>query len=101
CQFLRLLPLPLGSVFHVVSAVHVPSGTVGHAAPWQTIEYLFECQEAWAEHAVQKAEKLLARDGVRVEASIPHGDPVPQILRMAEALDVDLVVLGAHGLTAL
>jgi nucleotide-binding universal stress UspA family protein len=99
CRFLGFLPLPSGSVLHVVSAVHVPPATVGHPAPWQTIEYLFECQEAWAEKALHEAETLLAREGVRIETAIPRGDPAPQILQMADAIDAELVVLGAHGLT--
>jgi nucleotide-binding universal stress UspA family protein len=42
CRFLRALPVPSGSLFHIVSAVHVPPGAEGHPAPWQTIEVLFE-----------------------------------------------------------
>jgi len=99
CRFLRALPLPAGTLFHIVSAVHVPVGMVGHPAPWQTIEVLFEQQEAWAEKAVREAQQFLAREGMSFETYIPRGDPAPQILQVADTREVDLVVVGAHGLT--
>jgi nucleotide-binding universal stress UspA family protein len=99
CRVLNLLPLPAGSVVHVISAIHVPPLTDGNHAPWQSIQYLFEFHGTWAAEAVEAAKKLLARQGVRVEASIPRGDPAPQILHTAEAIHADLVVLGPNGLT--
>jgi nucleotide-binding universal stress UspA family protein len=107
CRFLRALPLPSGSVIQIVSAVPVPPGVNGHHAPWQTIEVLFEQQEAWAEKAVQEAQELLAMDGngplagVRFETCIPRGDSSSQILQAADTFEADLVVVGAHGLTGL
>jgi nucleotide-binding universal stress UspA family protein len=101
CQFLRLLPLPDGSTFHVASAVHIPVGAEGHAAPWQTIEVLFEYHEAWAQKVVQQTQELLAREGVTITTSIPRGEPAPQILRLTDTMAPDLVVIGSHGLTGL
>jgi nucleotide-binding universal stress UspA family protein len=63
------------------------------------MEVLFEQQEAWAEKAVRDAQQLLAREGVRFETCIPRGDPAPQILRAADTIEADLVVVGAHCLT--
>jgi nucleotide-binding universal stress UspA family protein len=84
-------------VVHVISALHILPLTDGCHASWQTIQYLLECHASWAADSVEAAKKLLAREGVRVEASIPRGDPTPQILRAAELIHADLVVMGPGG----
>jgi nucleotide-binding universal stress UspA family protein len=38
---------------------------------------------------------------IRVERRVEEGDPVPEILRVAEEVGADLIVLGTHGRTGL
>jgi nucleotide-binding universal stress UspA family protein len=100
-QFLQLLPLPQEATIHVISAVHVQPVIPGHHATWQTMERLFEYQREAAHHAVQQAAQSLMREGIDVTTSVPTGDPASQILQAADALEVDLVVVGSRGLTGL
>jgi nucleotide-binding universal stress UspA family protein len=56
---------------------------------------------ALAEEARRQLESLPVGDGVAVERRFEEGDPVEGILRVAEAINADLIVMGTHGRTGL
>jgi nucleotide-binding universal stress UspA family protein len=43
------------------------------------------------------AAELAARHGVRVETALLEGEPAPEILRLAESVQADLIAAGSHG----
>jgi nucleotide-binding universal stress UspA family protein len=51
-----------------------------------------------AEELVASAGKRLREDGWSGEALVRNGNPVDEILRIAEEIDADLIVLGSHGI---
>jgi len=53
--------------------------------------------ETYLEHAVTRCKE----EGVVAHAEVLRGDIVPQLLGLAERLDVDLIVLASHGRTGL
>ena len=50
-----------------------------------------------AEELVQRESKRLREDGWPGQTLVRHGNPVDEILSVAEEIDADLVVLGSHG----
>ncbi len=50
-----------------------------------------------AEELVQRESKRLREDGWPGETLVHHGNPVDEVLGVAEAIDADLIVLGSHG----
>jgi nucleotide-binding universal stress UspA family protein len=56
---------------------------------------------AAAQHLVEQTGSALAREGYEVDRRVHEGHAAQQILRIAQDQDVDLVVLGARGLTGI
>ncbi|HZW18175.1 MAG TPA: universal stress protein [Luteimonas sp.] len=54
-----------------------------------------------SEHAVRKARRILERAGLAHDEFFPVGDAAAEITRLADKHDVDLVVMGSRGQTAL
>jgi nucleotide-binding universal stress UspA family protein len=60
-------------------------------------DYLRQAGEAY----LQKAEKLCRKNKVDSEKVIRSGHPVEEIMKEAEKLKVDLIVMGSHGKSSL
>lgn len=67
-------------------------------------EFQVEALDAANKRLQEEAEKLVAREGKRLredgwpgETIVCHGNPVEEILRVAEEIGADLIVLGSHG----
>jgi manganese transport protein len=60
-------------------------------------------QDVYDEHTREDEQYLLEiaaevrAAGVAVEIALPHGDPSKELIRFAEAHDVDMFVMGSHG----
>lgn len=54
-----------------------------------------------SEYAVRKARSILDRAGVAYSEAFPLGDAAEEVTRLAEKHDIDLVVMGSRGQTAL
>lgn len=100
CEFLRALPLPKGSTLHITSVVD-DSAFNGYESFWTVVEQFRKAERAHADQALQEAYEILAREGLELQTTIRDGNPVKEILRAAEEVDADLVVVGSKGLTGL
>ena len=49
-----------------------------------------------AQEYLQRAEAQLGADGVRASSVILHGEPVHEIVSLAESSGVDLIAMGTH-----
>lgn len=54
-----------------------------------------------AEGLLARNQRLVESEGVEVETEARQGDPADVIIEVAEALDADLIIVGARGLTGL
>ena len=102
-NFVLRFPFPEDSIMTVLSVVaEVPM------LPAE-LDALNEAQREALHQAnkslVEDAEELVASEGKRLredgwsgEALVRHGNPVDEILRVAEEIDADLIVLGSHGI---
>lgn len=97
----EVLARALGAKIFVVHVASPDPDFVGYEAGPQTVR-----DQVAAEHrehhvlAQQVAEKL-RRSGIEATALCPQGPTVKTILAEAEKLDVDLILLGSHGRSAL
>ncbi len=57
--------------------------------------------EAYFQEEREKLESVSVPAGVRVERHVGEGDPAGEILRAAQAVKADLIVMGSHGRTGL
>lgn len=58
-------------------------------------------EEEWAETALSPARDILQRAGIHFIPHTVQGEVAPAIVRLAEELDCDQIVMGTRGLTAL
>ena len=104
-QFLLDLPLPRKSRVFVLTVLQ------SHIAPWikmqaldlETNQKLMEELRAGEENAARSlmanTKKKFQRKGYHTESLLMRGEPAEEILRVAETLNPELIVLGAKGLT--
>jgi nucleotide-binding universal stress UspA family protein len=87
------------TVVTVVPPLHLfsPSLVVPTSAGWGEMPLLLQDEARKAEQIAQRAAARLRERGVLVDWMVSHGPPPVQLLAAAEALNPDLVVLGAHG----
>jgi len=71
-------------------------GATARLLPTATSAWLDMSEESAEEHVHQKAIELQA-SGLTVAAEVCRGDPAGAIVRTAQGMQVDLVVLGTHG----
>jgi nucleotide-binding universal stress UspA family protein len=97
-QWLRNFPLPSDTEVSVLSVASVPPSPIGIA----TVEQFKDAVRASARQAAESARLALQPRWPRLEVHVvdsdAFGDPREPILRACQ--DVDLVVLGARGLSA-
>ncbi|MGQ4809874.1 putative universal stress protein [Candidatus Entotheonellaceae bacterium PAL068K] len=77
----------------LMHVVYMPPTTEVHLAA-----YLSEI-EAGAEHDMQLYEKRVQDTGLALETILVRGVPFREIINLAEAQHVDLIVMGTHGRT--
>jgi nucleotide-binding universal stress UspA family protein len=71
------------------------------STPTHLLENLEDYLRQAAEAYVAEAEELCRTKGVESQKIIWAGHPVEEILKAAENLKVDLIVMGSHGKSAL
>ena len=91
-----------GSEVHVVYVLPAPAQLIGHHLySEETRESLIGGAEREAERFLKEQAERIGSDGAKVaETHLRSGDPDKEILRLAEALDVGLIVIGSRGLGA-
>lgn len=91
-----------GSEMHVVYVLPTPAQLIGHHLYSDEIkETLIGGTEREAETFLKEQADRIGSDGGKVaETHLRSGDPDKEILRLAETLDVGLIVIGSRGLGA-
>ncbi len=94
---------PKDSRFWLVSAVPIAAAAYvyAEAGGFSGIETLQQEQVTAARELTTTAERDLRAAGLTVESRVELGDPRDLIVRTAEAVGADLVVVGSHGRTGL
>lgn len=104
-RFLLRMPLPLHTEVYVMmvvqsfAAAFVKAYTLDLERDRQIIAELQKAEEEAAERLMAEAESQFRNGGYRVSAIVARGDPSQEILREAAQRNVDLIALGAKGLT--
>lgn len=104
-QFLLRMPLPLDTEVILMTAVQafaaafVRAYTSDLERDQQIIVELQKAEEAAAERLMSQAEEQFRSHGYTVSAVVARGDASQEILREAARRNVDLIALGAKGLT--
>jgi nucleotide-binding universal stress UspA family protein len=81
--------------FHLIQSI--PSV----AAPTHAIEPIEDYLRQVADAALDAAERLCQKRGLRTRRLVKSGHPVEEIIRAAERTKADLIVIGSHGRSAL
>jgi nucleotide-binding universal stress UspA family protein len=91
-----------GSEVHLVYVLPTPAQLIGHHLYTDEVrESLIGGAEREAERFLKEQAERIGSDGAKVaETHLRSGDPYKQILRLAEALEVGLIVIGSRGLGA-
>jgi len=106
-QFLLRLPLPhhtevlLMTVVQAFAPAFVKAYTLNLERDQQIIAEFQKAEEETAEQLMTEAESQLRKGGYEVSTMVARGDPSQEILRKAAPRNVDLVALGAKGLTGM
>ena len=104
-QFLLRMPLPqhvevlVMTVVQSFGAAFVKAYTLDLERDKRIVAELQEAEEEAAARLIAEAENGFRRGGYKVLAIVARGDPSQEILREAARRNVDLVALGAKGLT--
>ena len=91
-----------GSEMHVVYVLPTPAQLIGHHLYSNEMrEVRHRGAEREAETFLKEQAEQIGADGGKVaETHLRSGEPDKEILRLAEALDVGLIVIGSRGLGA-
>jgi len=104
-RFLLQMPLPphtevlFITVVQSFAAAFVKTYTLDLERDRQIIVELQKTEEEVAERLMAEAESQFRNGGYKVSAIVARGDPSQEILREAAQRSVDLIALGAKGLT--
>jgi nucleotide-binding universal stress UspA family protein len=104
-QFLLRMPLPrhaevlVMTVVQSFGAAFVKAYTLDLERDKQIVAELQKAEEEAAEGLLTEAENGFRKGGYRVSAIVARGDPSQEIMREAAGRNVDLIALGAKGLT--
>jgi nucleotide-binding universal stress UspA family protein len=55
----------------------------------------------WIVGMLQRTTQRLEAEGLKVQSSVEYGKPAEEILRVAAAINTDMVVMATHGRTGL
>lgn len=86
-----------GAELHLVAVGRVPE----YAETQDEVDEAREQAETFYGKRIEEAEALLKARGVSAKTQVVFGKPSEQILRVAEEVRADLIVLGAHPKSAL
>jgi len=105
-RFLERLALTVEDEVRVVSVVTqpLPGADIGvdmATGAWEVLADLRVREQLFLERDANEAAGRLADRGVIVSTELRHGDPAHEILKTAEAMEADLIVVGAQGLRGL
>ncbi len=89
-----------GATLHVVHAFDLPVPRFNPYAVTVPVAYVNEAREAATAKLEQAAEKARA-EGVKVESHLGEIPAAPAIVRVAEEVGADLIVIGTRGHTGL
>lgn len=94
---------PRESKLWLVSAVPIAAGAYAYAEAggFTGLETMQQEQMTAARELTMTAERDLRSAGLTVESRVELGDPRDLIVRTAEAVGAELVVVGSHGRTGL
>jgi nucleotide-binding universal stress UspA family protein len=104
-QFLLQMPLPhhtevlLMTVVQSFAAAFVKAYTLDLERDRQIIAELQKSEEEAAERLITEAERQFHSGGYKTSVIVARGDPSQEILREAARRSVDLITLGAKGLS--
>jgi len=104
-QFLLRIPLPphtevlVMMVVQSFAAAFIKAYTLDLERDRQIIAELQKAEEEAAERLLAEAGRQFRNGGYRVSAILARGEPSREILREANQRNVDLIALGAKGLT--
>ena len=104
-QFLLRMPLPhavevlVMTVVQSFGAAFVKAYTLDLERDKRIVAELQKAEEEAAARLIAEAETGFRRGGYKVSAIVARGDPSQEILREAARQNVDLIALGAKGLT--
>jgi nucleotide-binding universal stress UspA family protein len=104
-QFLLRMPLPhhaevlIMTVVQSFAAAFVKAYTLDLERDKRIVAELQKAEEEAAARLIAEAENGFRRGGYRVSAIVARGDPSQEILREAARRNVDLIAIGAKGLT--
>lgn len=104
-QFLLQMPLPrraqvlLMTVVQSFAAAFVRTYTLDRERDREILAQLQKAEEEAGERLMMAAESEFHKARYRVLTTVTRGDPSREILREADRQDVDLIALGAKGLT--
>jgi nucleotide-binding universal stress UspA family protein len=101
-EFLLDMSFPKTAHVDVVSVVPplpIEGGIVPLAVPPKLLEQIRVPLEENAQNAAKQAAEILTRVGFDAVATVLHGHPSHEIVKLAEAQHADLLVLGSRGLT--
>lgn len=65
------------------------------------VDELAQMEQGWGASALEPARALLADAGVAVETHVVQGEVAPTIVRLAEELGCNQIVMGSHGRSSL
>ncbi len=80
-----------------VCSVADPNPTYGASAPTTLVENMLEAIRNNAQQIVDGGVLKAKEAGISVEGATPVGEPVLEIVRCAEAVKADAIVMGTHG----
>jgi nucleotide-binding universal stress UspA family protein len=95
-EALQFLPLPAGTVIHVLSVMHA-AAAAAHAPRTGALTELLAFEEESCADACKTAAEVLRRDGITVTTDVRKGSPAQEILDAAREMSAALIVLGAKG----
>jgi len=104
-RFLLRMPLPRNAEVIVMTVVQsfaaafVKAYTLDLERNRRIVGELQKAEEEAAERLIAETEKMFRGGGYNVSGLVARGDPSQEILREAVRRDVDLIALGAKGLT--
>ncbi|MBI5057210.1 MAG: universal stress protein [Nitrospirae bacterium] len=82
-------------------SAYIATSISAEAAPTHLIEPIGEYLRIAAEAYLEEGKKLCKKNGVKATKIISTGHPVEEIINEAEKANVDLIVIGSHGRSAI
>ncbi|MBI4848957.1 MAG: universal stress protein [Nitrospirae bacterium] len=82
-------------------SAYIATAISAEAAPTHLIEPIGEYLRTAAEALLEEGKKLCKKNGIHATKIISTGHPVEEIINEAEKANVDIIVIGSHGRSAI